>query len=385
MPIRQVLTDGPLPVKIWASEIDDNATQQLRNLARLPFIFKHVAAMPDAHWGMGATVGSVIATKGAIIPAAVGVDIGCGMMAVQTTLDARRVRDKAVGIRAGIEATIPVGFEGHKSISKEAESWTGWASWAWDLPLSRKALAQLGSLGGGNHFIEVCADDDEKVWLLLHSGSRNVGKTIADRHINAAKGLMKRWFIDLPDPDLAYVVEGTPEFDDYLRDLLWCQNYAAENRRQMMAQLVALLSKAFGPLGPGLVVNCHHNYAEREHHFDSNVWVTRKGAVRARKGDYGIVPGSMGARSYIVRGLGCDDSFHSCAHGAGRRMGRKEAERRFTVDDLANQTAGVECRKDAGVLDEIPAAYKDIEQVMADQSDLVEVVARLKQILCVKG
>ncbi len=392
MPVSEVDTSGRVPVKIWAADLEPQARAQLANLATLPFLFKHVAVMPDVHWGLGAAVGSVIATQGAVVPAAVGVDIGCDMIAVKTPLDHRRVRDRTREIRRDIERSIPVGFQGNRRIAASAADWEGWGALPQalekDQALRRKATAQLGSLGGGNHFIEICVDTENNVWAMLHSGSRNVGKTLAERHIAAAKGVMRRFFVDLPDPNLAYLVEGSPEFDAYLADLHWCQAYAMQNRVEMMNRVLKDLAHELNggePFERLMWVNCHHNYAETEHHFGRDVIVTRKGAVRARQGDLGIIPGSMGTRSYIVRGKGCADSFHSCSHGAGRRMSRKEAKRRFSEADLAEQTAGVECRKDAGVVDEIPGAYKDIDQVMAAQTDLVEVVAELKQIICVKG
>ena len=391
MPIKQVISKGRVPVKIWSDVVESSAIDQLVNTANLPFVFRHVSAMPDVHLGKGATVGSVIATKDAICPAAVGVDIGCGMMAVKTQLDYRVVQDKVSEIRHSIERSVPVGRECNRTITPSVEGWAGWEYWKdkVDDGLVRKSVTQLGSLGGGNHFIEICLDTENAVWVMLHSGSRNIGKTLADKHINIAKGLMKKMFISLPDPDLAYLALTTPEFKAYVADLQWCQGYAMRNREEMMVRVLKDLSHSvFGEDGKVeklMEVNCHHNYVSWENHFGENVMVTRKGAVRARLGDMGIIPGSMGTRSYIVRGLGNEESFHSCSHGAGRRMSRSEAKRRFTVEDLEKQTAGVECRKDAGVLDEIPGSYKDIDEVMANQSDLVEVVAQIKQIMCVKG
>ncbi len=387
--MQQVITEGKVPVKIWASEVEESAKKQLINVARLPFLYKHVAVMPDVHWGMGATVGSVIATRGAVIPAAVGVDIGCGMMAVKTRLHAGTIRDAAESIRVEIEAAVPVGFKGNETVSQRALDRISWSDeWSFiDNRLTEKAQHQMGTLGGGNHFIEICLDAHQNVWVMLHSGSRNVGKTIADRHINEAKGLMKQFFIDLPDPDLAYFAEGTEEFENYMSDLEWCQRYAFQNRIEMMDRVMEVMAR-YGKedkVSRLMEVNCHHNYAAREHHYGKNVIVTRKGAVRAREDDFGIIPGSMGTRSYIVRGKGCAESFHSCSHGAGRSMSRKEAKRRFTKDDLIEQTKGVECRKDSDVIDEIPSSYKDIDEVMAAQTDLVEVVAVLKQFICVKG
>lgn len=400
MPIKGVLTKGGVPVKIWSdlSEVESKALDQLTNTANLPFVFKHVAAMPDVHLGVGATVGSVIATKGAICPAAVGVDIGCGMMAVKTDLDSKVVQDKITAIRLSIERSIPVGHEGNRSLTDSVSRWKEWKAFD-DLTvvgkdkdhreMLRRAQSQLGSLGGGNHFIEICLDTQDNVWIMLHSGSRNVGKVVAERHIDKAKGIMKQMFIKLPDPDLAYFAEGTQEFKNYLNDLEWCQKYAAENRKEMMRRVLKDLSYAVhgepDAIATDIKVNCHHNYVARENHYGENVLVTRKGAVRARNGDLGIIPGSMGTRSYIVRGLGNPESFTSCSHGAGRKMSREQAKRQFTVKDLEAQTTGIECRKDEGVLDEIPGAYKDIEVVMANQGDLVEVLYQLRQIMCVKG
>lgn len=395
MSYKAVLTKGRVPIKIWSdlATVESAALDQLTNTANLPFVFKHVAAMPDVHLGYGATVGSVIATKGAICPAAVGVDIGCGMIAVKTDLDAKVVQDKISEIRKSIERSIPVGHEGNRRITTSVENWQGWATFnALTKPskdLLSRAQSQLGSLGGGNHFIEVCLDTEQNVWVMLHSGSRNIGKTQAEKHLDVSKGLMKKLFISLPDPDLAYLAEQTPEFDAYMADLNWCQDYALQNREEMLTRVIKDLSYAVhgeeGKIQTSLKVNCHHNYASREHHYGENVIVTRKGAVRARQGDLGIIPGSMGTRSYIVRGLGNPESFHSCSHGAGRTMSRGEAKRRFTVADLELQTAGIECRKDEGVLDEIPGAYKDIDVVMDNQKDLVEVVAQLRQVMCIKG
>jgi tRNA-splicing ligase RtcB len=383
-----------VPAKIWAplQEVEPQAQRQLQNLASLPFVFKHVAAMPDVHLGKGATVGSVIATQKAVIPAAVGVDIGCGMMAVKTPLDARVVQDKIKSIRQSIERSIPLGHEANRRLSLSVENWKGWsqtgAHQLFDKDLLNRARLQLGSLGGGNHFIEICLDLEGSVWVMLHSGSRNIGKTLAERHINRAKGLMKKMLVDLPDPDLAYLMEGSHEFDQYIADLHWCQSYAYQNRIEMMDRVMKDLAFAINhgkPIERLMEVNCHHNYTQQEVHFGEKVWLTRKGAVHAGLEELGIIPGSMGTKSYIVRGLGNPDSFQSCSHGAGRRMSRSEAKRRFTVDDLKKQTVGVESRKDQAVVDEIPAAYKDIDQVMENQKDLVEVVAQLKQILCVKG
>lgn len=380
--------------RLWLPEasVEPQALQQVRNLASLPFVFKHVAVMPDVHLGIGATVGSVIATRNALIPAAVGVDIGCGMMAVKTPLSFRRVEEKLARVRSLIEAEIPVGMSSRKSEAELAQRWSGWKEWrnlTWsESDLEKRARLQIGTLGGGNHFIEVCKDGEDAVWVLLHSGSRNIGKTLAERHIRRAKSHVGQMLERPPDPDLAHFTQGTAEFDAYVRDLRWAQDYAFQNRRVMMDGVLRGLARLFdlpAVLKPLLEVNCHHNYAEEEVHFGEKVWVTRKGAVRAGLGDLGVIPGSMGARSYIVRGRGNPDSFSSCSHGAGRRMSRSEAKRRFTVEDLRAQTHGVESRKDAGVVDEIPGAYKDIDLVLKQQEDLVEVVAVVKQLVCVKG
>lgn len=382
-----------VPIKVWSDleKVEAKAIQQLKNTAALPFVYKHIAAMPDVHLGIGATVGSVVATKGAICPACVGVDIGCGMMAVKTDLDYRVVQDKVVAIRHSIERSVPVGFDQHKHISGEIAHNRLWNTniALLESELKSKAMKQLGTLGGGNHFIELCLDEHNNVWVMLHSGSRGVGNKIATRHINDAKDLMARMFINLPDKDLAYFAMNTPQFNVYMHDLMWCQEYALENRKHMMNAVLKDLSYAVhgedGKVGITDSVNCHHNYVAREYHYGENVLVTRKGAVRAQVGDMGIIPGSMGTKSYIVRGLGNPESFNSCSHGAGRRMSRTQAQKQFTMEDFAKQTEGVECRKDAGVLDEIPGAYKDIDEVMENQKDLVEIVATLKQFLCIKG
>jgi tRNA-splicing ligase RtcB (3'-phosphate/5'-hydroxy nucleic acid ligase) len=363
-----------------------------KNVASLPFIYKHVSLMPDVHLGKGALVGSVVATKEAIIPAAIGVDIGCGMCAIKTSFTADRLDGKLKKIRLDIEAEIPVGFNENKEIEKTVYNWQGWSDFkelhSGVKHLENKALKQMGSLGGGNHFLEVCLDTKGQVWLMLHSGSRNIGNMLAQNHIGTAKDLAKLAENRLPDPDLAYFVAGTPEFAAYWRDLQWAQDYARYNRDVMMARFKRIVEKHLvggKQTKPLLSVNCHHNYAEKETHFGEEVYVTRKGAVRARTEDYGIIPGSMGAKSYIVKGKGNAESYCSCSHGAGRTMSRNKAKNHFTLDDLIEQTQGVECRKDAGILDEIPGAYKPIETVMANQSDLVEVVATLKQVVCVKG
>lgn len=377
---------------LWTplEEVESAALDQLRKVAALPWAFHHVAVMPDVHWGMGATVGSVIAMKNAVAPAAVGVDIGCGMGAMRfPALNAGNLPDNLRDIRSAIEAAIPVGFSAHDEIVRDAMRDPLWAEFR-NLDkrvrdLESRARLQCGTLGGGNHFIELCLDEHQGVWLMLHSGSRNIGKMLADIHIKTARQLTHN--TALPDKDLAVFLADTPEFTAYRHDLLWAQRYAFLNRQTMM-RLVLQALWAFFPadkLRHEMPILCHHNYVSEETHFGENVLVTRKGAISAQAGEMGIIPGSMGTRSYIVRGLGNPDSFCSASHGAGRRMSRGAAKKAFTPADLADQTAGIECRKDAGVLDEIPGAYKDIDQVIAYQNDLVEVVATLKQVLCVKG
>lgn len=393
MPYKQLELSTSVPVLSWAGhDLGHNEIKMAKNVASLPFVHKHVALMPDVHLGKGALVGSVVGTKEAIVPAAVGVDIGCGMCAVKTPYQAEQLDGKLKQIRAEVEKLIPVGFKQNKDVNKDITNWQGWKDFKALHPkvqnLEGKAQKQMGSLGGGNHFIELCLDEDGQVWLMLHSGSRNIGNMLAQRHIETAKNLAKLAALKLPDPDLSYFVQGTPEFAAYWHDLQWAQNYALRNREVMMARFKRVVESHLAggkPFKPELQVNCHHNYAEREVHFGEDLYVTRKGAVRAQENDYGIIPGSMGAKSFIVRGKGCADAFCSCSHGAGRQMSRSKAKRTFTLDDLVAQTAGVECRKDPGVLDEIPGAYKPIEQVMANQSDLVEVAATLKQVMCVKG
>jgi tRNA-splicing ligase RtcB len=382
---------GARPVKVWTDDVEPGAMQQLRNIARLPFVHPHgVVAMPDVHYGIGATVGSVIASDGAIIPAAVGVDIGCGMNAVRTSLRASDLPDSLAALRRTIERDVPLGAGGQHRTSEwsNAELARGLARiTAKHSAIARNAApAQLGSLGSGNHFIEVCVDENQDVWAMLHSGSRGVGNLIGRYFIERARRAMEQKSIALPDADLAWFSEDTPEFADYTEAVQWAQDYALENRRRMMTVVLKALHRTVKPFEVTQeAINCHHNYVERERHFGRNVWVTRKGAIRAREGELGIVPGSMGQRSYIVRGKGNCDSYHSCSHGAGRRMSRKAARKAFTIADLRAQTRGVECRKDDAVLDEIPGAYKDIDVVMENQRDLVDVVHTLKQVLCVKG
>jgi tRNA-splicing ligase RtcB len=389
MPIKQTL-EARVPIKIWTDDVEAEAIQQLRNTAALPFVFKHVAVMPDVHFGKGATVGSVVATKGAVCPAAVGVDIGCGMAALKLKGVTSQHLGNLADLRHQIERSVPVGFNENKRFGVDVERWEGWQQWLFLHPkvqgLGNKAKNQMGSLGGGNHFIEVCLDTNDGVWVVLHSGSRHIGKSLADAHISTAKDVMRKMFIDLPDPDLAYFAQDTQEFKDYMHDLKWAQDYAAMNRQAMLNRIYVDMERHIGFFPDiEMKVNCHHNFATMENHYGSNVLVTRKGAVRAAVGDMGIIPGSMGTRSYIVRGLGNPESFNSCSHGAGRRMSRTKARATFTEADLRTQTAGVECRKDKEVIDEIPGAYKPIEDVMANQSDLVEVLYELKQLVCIKG
>lgn len=391
-------------IKAWTDGVplDEVTVTQLRNIAEMPFIHKWVAAMPDAHLGKGATVGSVIATKGAIIPAAVGVDLGCGMIAAKTNYLAEDLPEGLLDLRLAIEDAVPHGGPGEKGSWKEAGRYgvpasihtlwgtmlTSYAKLTAKHPI-REGLteAQLGTLGTGNHFIEICLDNDNAVWVMLHSGSRGVGNRIASYFIEGAKKDMRRWHINLPDADLAYIPEGSAFFDDYCEGVAWAQDYAAINRQIMLMRTLTALSKVVGKTltSAPVIANCHHNYIDRESHYGENVWVTRKGAVRARQGDMGIIPGSMGAKSFIVRGKGNPESFNSCSHGAGRVMSRGEAKRKITIADHMKAVAGVECRLDEDVLDESPAAYKDIDAVMAAQSDLVEVVYTLKQVVCVKG
>lgn len=391
-------------VKAWINGVsfDDNARGQVSNVAALPFIFKYVAIMPDAHCGIGATIGSVIPTTGAIVPACVGVDLGCGMMAVRTTLTATQLPDSLKEVRSTIEAAIPHGRTDNGG-ANDRGSWgnappavaAAWLSMLNEYKIitnkrpkitHRRPEAQLGTLGTGNHFCEVCLDENDRVWIMLHSGSRGVGNTIGSFFIELAKKDMQRYFINLPDKNLSYLVEGSEHFNDYVEAVGWAQKYALINRQLMMQSvLTALAGKLPNFQVTDEAINCHHNYIAKENHFDTNVWVTRKGAIRARRGDLGIIPGSMGARSFIVRGKGSTDSFCSASHGAGRVMSRTEAKKRFTVKDQEEATKGVECRKDAEVIDEIPMAYKDIDAVMKAQEDLVEVVHTLKQVVCVKG
>ena len=398
--------EGGVPIKRWTRGVvvEDEALRQLENVARMPFIHRWVAAMPDVHWGMGATVGSVIPTLGAIIPAAVGVDIGCGMMAVETSLKASDLPDNLAAVRAAIEKAVPHGRSvnhggrdkgaWHEPPKPVAAAWKGLAD-RFDRIVGKNPAIEksntavhLGTLGTGNHFIELCIDERQHVWVMLHSGSRGVGNKIGSHFIAVAKKEMERWMIHLPDQNLAYLPEGSEHFGDYVEAVEWAQDYARHNRELMMQATLKALAEARGipPFHLGdMAVNCHHNYVAREHHYGKDVLVTRKGAVRARSGDLGIIPGSMGTRSYIVRGKGHPESFDSCSHGAGRAMSRTEAKKRFSLADHAKATEGIECRKDEDVIDETPAAYKPIDAVMEAQQDLVEVVHTLRQVECVKG
>lgn len=397
--------EGGVPIKMWTRgvPVEAGARAQLARAAQMPFVFKHVAVMPDVHIGIGATVGSVIPTKGAVIPAAVGVDIGCGMMAARTSLVASDLPDNLEAIRSAIEQAVPHGRVVGRG-KRDNGSWgdppapivEAWATLAQRFDRltdkhprlkNTNNLVHLGTLGTGNHFIELCLDEEQRVWVMLHSGSRGVGNAIGTFFIELAKQDMRKWHINLPDEDLAYFPEGTDHFDDYVEAVGWAQDFAALNRRMMMTNVIrALRGQIAKPFDAEMeAVNCHHNYVQRENHFGENVLVTRKGAVRAAKGVMGIIPGSMGAKSFIVRGLGNPESFDSCSHGAGRVMSRTAAKKLVTLDEHIADTAGIECRKDEGVIDETPKAYKPIEAVMAAQADLVEVVHTLKQVVCVKG
>ncbi len=397
--------EGGHPIKLWTRgvPVDDGARKQLSKAAQMPFIFNHIAVMPDVHVGIGATVGSVIPTKGAIIPAAVGVDIGCGMMAARTSLVASDLPDNLEAIRSAIEAAVPHGRSAGRG-RRDTGSWGDPQEEiidAWT-PLSARFtritdkyprfkntnnVTHLGTLGTGNHFIELCLDTEDRVWIMLHSGSRGVGNAIGTQFIELAKQDMRKWHINLPDTALAYFPEGTDHFDDYVEAVEWAQDFAMANRKMMMKNVIkALRGQITKPFDAEMeAINCHHNYVNRERHFGQDVLITRKGAVRASKGMMGIIPGSMGAKSFIVRGLGNRESFESCSHGAGRVMSRTQAKKAVSLEEHIEDTKGVECRKDIGVIDETPKAYKPIEAVMAAQDDLVEIVHTLKQIVCVKG
>jgi tRNA-splicing ligase RtcB (3'-phosphate/5'-hydroxy nucleic acid ligase) len=402
----EVFNAGSSVVKAWTQGVvvEDEARAQLLRIASLPFVHKWVAAMPDVHVGIGATVGSVVPTYGAVIPAAVGVDIGCGMMAVRTSLAARDLPDSLRAVRDAIEKAVPHGRSDnggandrgawHDLPAAVSERWSTlserYAAIVEKHPKIGRGVERqhLGTLGTGNHFIEVCLDEEDRVWFMLHSGSRGVGNRIGSYFIERAREEMKRWFVHLPDENLAYLPEGTEGFDDYVRAVSWAQDFARTNRELMMHAVVdAVRASGAVPAFDARLeaVNCHHNYVEREHHYGKNVWVTRKGAVRAREGELGIIPGSMGARSYIVRGRGEPESFCSCSHGAGRAMTRTKARQVFSLEDHARATEGIECRKDADVIDETPGAYKPIDAVMNAQRALVDVVYTLRQVVCVKG
>lgn len=406
----QIIPGKGAPIKAWVEgvQVEEEAKNQLRNVASLPIIAGHIAVMPDVHWGNGATVGSVIPTKDAIVPAAVGVDIGCGMVAVRTDLKADQLPDSLVSLRTEIEAAVPHGGPGIRGSWKEegyrrptdvarsfhdgyktkpmSERLTAIIEKHPKLSNSISPVEQLGTLGGGNHFIEVCLDEEQRVWIMLHSGSRGVGNLIGRYFIEKAKEHIAQQDIHLVDKELAWLDAKLPIFNDYVEALRWAQDYAALNRKMMLLQVVAAMRKHLPDFNiEEHAINCHHNYVTQEQHFGQDVWITRKGAVNAEKGKLGIIPGSMGTRSYIVEGLGNPDSYNSCSHGAGRRMSRGAAKKEITLEDHQKATEGIECRKDVGVLDESPAAYKPIEAVMAAQDDLVLIRHELRQILCVKG
>jgi tRNA-splicing ligase RtcB len=398
MPVRQEINEGLVPVKVFTGEIEPAARQQLVNISRLPIVHHHVAAMPDVHLGIGATVGSVIPTKKAIIPAAVGVDIGCGMMATRLSLGANELEESSLKkVFAQIARDVPVGFGQHSDRDARTDAAKGFQKELRKILQKHAGIEkrvgrnsswvhQLGTLGGGNHFIEVCLDEADRVWVMLHSGSRGIGNAIGSYFIELAKKDSLKNNVHLPDADLAYFPEGAQHFDDYVEAVGWAQDYARANREEMMDLVLGAMRRHLPSFEvTDDAVNCHHNYVERETHYGERVWVTRKGAIRAGTGELGIIPGSMGARSYIVRGKGSAESFLSCAHGAGRKMSRNAAQKCFSIKDLETQTEGVICRKDKGVIDEIPGAYKNIDEVMANQGDLVDVVHTLKQVICVKG
>lgn len=398
MPIRQSIASGRVPVHIFTDEVESSAFQQLKDLGQLDIVYGHVAAMPDVHTGIGSTVGAVIPTEHAIIPAAVGVDIGCGMNAVRLSVRADDLPDDLRLMRAAIESAVPVGFAAHDQPVLRAADLKHLARGIGRIQArypdlkklqknaDRTWALQLGSLGGGNHFIEICLDEAGQVWVMLHSGSRGVGNAIGRHFIELARRDMERRHVRLPHRDLAYLKEGSEHFDDYVEAVHWAQEYALVNRREMLRLILEAIAPYLPPFRPtSEAINCHHNYVAVEEHGGRRLYITRKGAIRAGAGELGIIPGSMGAKSFIVRGRGSAGSWQSCSHGAGRRMSRAEAKRRYKRADLERQTEGVECRKDKGVVDEIPAAYKDIDAVMANQSDLVDIVHTLKQVICVKG
>ena len=405
----EVMNGNEAIVKSWTRGVpfEPEAKEQVLNLASLPFIHKWIAVMPDVHLGKGATIGSVVPTVGAVIPAAVGVDIGCGMMAVRTSLVADELPDSLSGVRTAVEMAVPHGRSARRRGSRDVGAWgntpndvtAAWTQLASKFETLKEKhpvlkntnninhLGTLGTLGTGNHFIEICLDEHDSVWFMLHSGSRGVGNRIGTYFIEQARKDMERYQIQLPDTDLAYLPEGSDGFNDYIEAVEWAQLFARINREVMMARVISALTDELGrPFEARReAVNCHHNYVNREHHYGKDVLVTRKGAVSAQAGEMGIIPGSMGARSFIVRGLGNAESFCSCSHGAGRMMSRTKAKKLVSLEEHVRATEGVECRKDAGVIDETPKAYKDIDAVMAAQSDLVEIVYTLKQVVCVKG
>lgn len=396
---KQVVQDGGVPIKIWTEDIDEQSLTMLKHISRLPFVAKQgVAVMPDVHLGVGSTIGSVIPTTTAIVASFVGVDIGCGMCAIRLSLKAHQLPDSLAKIRSEIEKVVPMGAGGAHNLDHKTQNFP---SGCGSIPNSivnnvfsgdrdkaaKKAATQIGTLGSGNHFIEICIDENQDVWVMLHSGSRGIGNMIGSHYITKGKELMEKFHITLPDGDLAYLPEGTDLFEEYVEAVQWAQDYAMENRKEMLKQVLDVLRKEI-PVQFGITeeaINCHHNYVEKENHFGQNLWVTRKGAIRAREGDLGIIPGSMGQRSYIVRGKGNKEAYCSCSHGAGRTMSRAAARKKFTVADLVAQTQGVECRKDDSVLDEIPGSYKDIDVVMENQKSLVSIVHTLKQVMCCKG
>lgn len=404
MTIELILNENAktgVPVKIYTTDVEQSAINQLYAMSQLSFIHSHIAVMPDVHTGKGATVGSVIPTKKAIIPAAVGVDIGCGMNALRLSIKANQLPDNLKNARLAIEKYVPVGFAKHKQIMAKMSTLDPLAIRLKRITDKHKGLLkmlnnfdrtwakQLGTLGGGNHFIELCIDENDDVWIMLHSGSRGIGSCIGEYFITLAKKENETRFGYIPDRDLSYFAEGSSYFNDYLEAVEWTQDYAMENRKEMMRLIIKALHSPDANFPHFTItkeaINCHHNYISQEVHFGEMVYVTRKGAISAYAGELGIIPGSMGAKSYIVRGRGETQSFCSCSHGAGRKMSRGKAARTFVVDDLIAQTQGIECRKDKGVIDEIPHAYKDIDEVMQKQADLVEVVHTLKQVLCIKG
>jgi tRNA-splicing ligase RtcB len=393
-----VQEEGSVPIKIWTKDVETEALNQLKNIARLPFVARQgVAVMPDVHAGIGSTVGSVVATERAIVPAMVGVDIGCGMVATRLSLKMSQLPDSLAKIRSAIEAAVPMGTGGeHKNDRYYYDKVRDWAKIPDAVQVvfkgdegkaALKAGKQLGTLGSGNHFIEICGDENDDVWVMLHSGSRGIGNMIGTYYINKGKELMEQFHITLPDGDLAYLPQGTDLFDDYVAAVQWAQDYAMENRKAMLQAVLDVLRKEITvPFGiTEEAINCHHNYVVKEKHFGKDLWITRKGAIKAGVDDLGIIPSAMGQTSFIVRGKGNKESYCSCSHGSGRKMSRTKAKQQFTVADLIAQTQGVECRKDSAVLDEIPSSYKDIETVMKNQESLVEVVHRLKAVLCCKG